>query len=150
MFHTNLTPLIVMEFIFSCTVATKCRAFASNVSQLLMRNLLISLLFLDVEIISLTLLYLCCWIYIWLLNLAFSSHDLFLLSPNAVAWIRFSLLSEALGFILLFSVLWAIQMDCYWIFLQVFKCIWFVWHLDFSRTFVFDCRSVVLYIVYPV
>lgn len=34
--------------------------------------------------------------------------------------------------------------------LLVFKCSLFAWQLGFSRTFVFDCRSVILGIVYSV
>lgn len=142
-----------MRFLSSCTVAIKCRAFTSNVSQ--PQKMFWSGIFQF-------LLFFWCWSYFTnpslslLLNIHFitkfsaSLHVTYFFSIFMLLLGYTSLVREALGFILLFSVLWVIQIDCYWIFFQGFKYILFAWHICFSRTFVFVCKSVVLHVVYPV
>lgn len=126
---------------FHCCNQGKCICLIhlSTSENVLIGNLIISLFFLDGEVISLIFLYLCCWIYIRLLNLSASLHMTYFF------WVLmlflgytclFPLLCQVLGFVLLSGSLDDTNGLLLIFFFQVFKSIWFVWYLCFSRTLV--------------
>lgn len=134
-----------MEFLYSCTVATQHTSFASCVSwlQKSLNFFCFSLHYFTKASLS------------FLLNIHLITKFSVSLHMTYFFWVLvlllgYTFLHETLGFILLFFCALGDTNGLLLKIFRVFKCSWFAWHLGFSRTFVFDCRSVGLGVVYPV